>query len=160
MIPDFEIVNLSNDGTGMVAGKATVGARVILDIDGKSEKMGEVSKSGDFSLALDKPLGDGKHILKLKSVGPKNMAPLTSDRSIEVTLNKDRDVVVALLEKGQARRVLQGVDEEPVKDEPTSQSDKPHSATEKLPTEAEDKTEEASAEPKSRPLARRTCRNC
>ena len=112
--PAFEVINLADDGTGTVAGKAVPGARIVLDVDGKATKVGEVSASGDFSLDLEQPLPPGKHILTLKSVGPKRKAPITSVHSIEVNINEGRESVVALLEPGKARLVLQGVEDSSV----------------------------------------------
>lgn len=115
--PGFEIVNLANDGTGTVAGKATPETIITLDVDGKVEQKGEVSKNGDFSLELETPLGDGKHVLKLKTMDAQGTELTTSDHSIEVNVSKDRAAVVALLEKGKPRQIIQGVEEKPSSEE-------------------------------------------
>ncbi len=106
--PDFEAIKLAKDGTGRVVGKAAPGAKIVVEIDGKSEKMVEVDANGDFLVDLNKPLAAGTHILVLKSIGPVGREPVGSDRSIKIDIAKGRDISVFVLEKGQDPLILQG----------------------------------------------------
>ena len=68
--PGFEVINLADDGTGTVAGKAVPGSRIILDVDGKAMKVGEVSNNGDFSLDLDQEAGPWQAYLETENDRP------------------------------------------------------------------------------------------
>ena len=125
-----------------MAGTAAPGANIILEIDGKSAQMGDVGTSGEFLLNLDKPMANGKHLLKLKSVGPQNKGPIVSDHSIEVVVASDRETVVALLAEGKPRLILQGVDENAQGDAGASNAKDsvPPAAPEMAPKTADAKT--------------------
>ncbi len=99
--PSFDIVRMSPDGVGVVAGRAAPGAEVELLADGEVVARAQASASGEFAIVTSKPLEEGSRTLTLASRGSDGIVARSADpviivapavpQSAPIVLRSDRE---------------------------------------------------------------------
>lgn len=105
--PTFDILRVEPSGSIVVAGKAAKNATVDLLSGSQIVGTGKATDTGDFVIALDKPLKPGDYQLVLRSTLPDGSA-LTSLETAIVSIpeNKSGQVLALVEQSGQPSRMI------------------------------------------------------
>ncbi|MDA5193260.1 hypothetical protein [Govanella unica] len=79
--PSFDVVRVSREGTGVIAGRASPGAKVTILADDKALSEVQADRRGDWALIFDNPLPSGGTRLSL-SARRANAAPVVSEDEV------------------------------------------------------------------------------
>ncbi|SOC86152.1 LysM domain-containing protein [Ensifer adhaerens] len=106
-LPTFDVLRVEKDGSTVIAGSAAPKARVeIMDGD-KVIGSATSGPSGDFAIALDKPLEPGDHSLVLKATGADGTAVVSAEVATVSVPNGNEGKLLAMVTKpGEASRIL------------------------------------------------------
>ncbi|MET3613144.1 nucleoid-associated protein YgaU/uncharacterized protein YoxC [Rhizobium aquaticum] len=106
-LPNFDVLRVEKDGSTVIAGGASPKARVeVLDGD-KVIGSAVAGPSGDFAIALDKPLEPGDHSLVLKATGADGKAVVSAEiATVAVPNGKDGKLLAMVTKPGEASRIL------------------------------------------------------
>jgi len=118
ILPSFDIVRISRNGTGVIAGRAEPNSDIHIYAHGKEIGSAVADRNGEWVLLYDDPLPSGPTELSLKSIMPGKFEVFSSDvvivavpRRDEGRFNEDeKNGVVAILSPrtgGGPTRVLQ-----------------------------------------------------
>src|SRR5205823_7178455 len=107
--PEFDTVRIEADGNAIVAGEAEPGAQVTLKLDGNIIGKGIANEEGAWLVVPDQPLPKGSHEIVAEQKVGAGGAPIMSDQSVTIALSEDgkKEPMIALLEPGQATKVIQ-----------------------------------------------------
>ena len=67
VMPSFDVVRVEPSGDAVIAGVAAPGSMVEVLDDGKPVARAKANESGDWALALDRPLAPGTHDLAIRT---------------------------------------------------------------------------------------------
>jgi nucleoid-associated protein YgaU len=106
-LPNFDVLRVEKDGSTVIAGGASPKAKVeVLDGD-KVIGSAVAGPSGDFAIALDKPLEPGDHSLVLKATGVDGKAVVSAEiATVSVPNGKDGKLLAMVTKPGEASRIL------------------------------------------------------
>ncbi|HWU63091.1 MAG TPA: LysM peptidoglycan-binding domain-containing protein [Ensifer sp.] len=106
-LPNFDVLRVEKDGSTVIAGGASPKAKVeVLDGD-KVIGSAVAGSSGDFAIALDKPLEPGDHSLVLKATGADGKAVTSAEvATVSVPNGKDGKLLAMVTKPGEASRIL------------------------------------------------------
>ncbi len=106
-LPNFDVVRVEKDGSTVIAGGASPKAKVeVLDGD-KVIGSAVAGPSGDFAIALDKPLEPGDHSLVLKATGADGKVVTSAEiATVSVPNGKDGKLLAMVTKPGEASRIL------------------------------------------------------
>lgn len=106
-LPNFDVLRVEKDGSTVIAGGASPKAKVeVLDGD-KVIGSAVAGPSGDFAIALDKPLEPGDHSLVLKATGADGKAVVSAEiATVAVPNGKDGKLLAMVTKPGEASRIL------------------------------------------------------
>ena len=106
-LPNFDVLRVEKDGSTVIAGGASPKAKVeVLDGD-KVIGSAIAGPSGDFAIALDKPLEPGDHSLVLKATGADGKAVVSAEvATVSVPNGKDGKLLAMVTKPGEASRIL------------------------------------------------------
>ncbi len=105
--PSFDIVRLSPDGAGVIAGRAEPGAEVELLADGEVVARAEASESGEFAIITSQPLESGSRTLTLSATDPDGVVARSADPVIVVAPDVEQSSPVVLRADRAAPELLQ-----------------------------------------------------
>lgn len=108
-IPTFDIVRVEKDGSTVVAGRATPGAKVEIKANGEVVGTVTADKNGEWVTLLDDKLKPGNIEIRLTAHNPDGTSK-DSVQSVAVNVPEqaDKPALVVMSEPGKASRVLQG----------------------------------------------------
>ena len=106
-LPNFDVLRVEKDGSTVIAGGASPKAKVeVLDGD-KVIGSAVAGPSGDFAIALDKPLEPGDHSLVLKATGADGKVVTSAEiATVSVPNGKDGKLLAMVTKPGEASRIL------------------------------------------------------
>lgn len=106
-LPNFDVLRVEKDGSTVIAGGASPKAKVeVLDGD-KIIGSAIAGPSGDFAIALDKPLEPGDHSLVLKATGADGKAVVSAEiATVSVPNGSDGKLLAMVTKPGEASRIL------------------------------------------------------
>lgn len=106
-LPNFDVLRVEKDGSTVIAGGASPKAKVeVLDGD-KVLGSAIAGPTGDFAIALDKPLEPGDHSLVLKATGADGKAVVSAEiATVAVPNGKDGKLLAMVTKPGEASRIL------------------------------------------------------
>ena len=106
-LPNFDVLRVEKDGSTVIAGGASPKAKVeVMDGD-KVIGSATAGPSGDFAIALDKPLEPGDHSLVLKATGADGKAVASAEvATVSVPNGKDGKLLAMVTKPGEASRIL------------------------------------------------------
>lgn len=106
-LPNFDVLRVEKDGSTVIAGGASPKAKVeVLDGD-KVIGSAVAGPTGDFAIALDKPLEPGDHSLVLKATGVDGKAVVSAEiATVSVPNGKDGKLLAMVTKPGEASRIL------------------------------------------------------
>lgn len=112
-LPNFDVLRVEKDGSTVIAGGASPKAKVeVLDGD-KVIGAATAGPSGDFAIALDKPLEPGDHSLVLKATGADGKTVASAEvATVAVPNGKDGKLLAMVTKPGEASRILTKPDAE------------------------------------------------
>jgi len=113
--PSFDIVRISPDGGGVIAGRAEPGAEVELLADGEVVARAEASETGEFAIVTTKPLEEGSRTLTLAATNADGVVTRSADpviimapaipQSAPIVLRSDR-VAPELIQRPEAPKEI------------------------------------------------------
>ncbi|WP_342642739.1 LysM peptidoglycan-binding domain-containing protein [Rhodoligotrophos ferricapiens] len=106
--PSFDIVRVEEDGTAVIAGRATPSAGVTVHLDTKVLGETKANDRGEWVLVVDDPISPGSHDLSAEASGPDGQ-PLRSKQVVALALPdraEERPLIVAT-EPGEPAKVMQ-----------------------------------------------------
>lgn len=106
-LPNFDVLRVEKDGSTVIAGGASPKAKVeVMDGD-KVIGAATAGSSGDFAIALDKPLEPGDHSLVLKATGADGKTVASAEvATVSVPNGKDGKLLAMVTKPGEASRIL------------------------------------------------------
>ncbi|MCD2171906.1 LysM peptidoglycan-binding domain-containing protein [Rhizobium sp. C4] len=106
-LPNFDVLRVEKDGSTVIAGGASPKAKVeVLDGD-KVIGSAVAGPSGDFAIALDKPLEPGDHSLVLRATGADGKTSASAEvATVSVPNGKDGKLLAMVTKPGEASRIL------------------------------------------------------
>ncbi len=106
-LPTFDVLRVEKDGSTVIAGGASPKTKVeVMDGD-KVIGSATAGDSGDFAIALDKPLEPGDHSLVLKATGTDGKAATSAEvATVSVPNGKDGKLLAMVTKPGEASRIL------------------------------------------------------
>ncbi|MBU2327676.1 MAG: LysM peptidoglycan-binding domain-containing protein [Alphaproteobacteria bacterium] len=105
--PRFDVLRVEPDGSTVIAGNATAGAKVEI-LDGERVISSQtVDATGDFAAVLDEPLAPGDHSLQIRATGPDGTV-VTSEEVATVSVPEGgKGELLAMVSKpGAASRMI------------------------------------------------------
>jgi nucleoid-associated protein YgaU len=107
-VPSFDVVRVEPSGETVVAGLAAPKAKVEI-LDGSNAiATAEANETGEWAMALDKPLPPGTHDLAIRTTSEDQKTVTLSDQRVAVSVpEKGSDVLVVLNSPDAASKVLQ-----------------------------------------------------
>ena len=106
-VPSFDVLRVEPDGSTVIAGRATPGAKLEI-LDGQPViAQTTVGAGGDFAVVLDQPLAAGDHQLTLKVTG-KDGNVLMSEEAATISVPKDKagELLAMVTKPGKASRLI------------------------------------------------------
>jgi broad specificity phosphatase PhoE len=94
-MPSFDVVRVEPSGDAVIAGVAAPGSMVEVLDDGKPVARAKANESGDWALALDRPLAPGTHDLAIRTTSGDQTSMTLSDQRVAVVTHGG--VIAALL---------------------------------------------------------------
>lgn len=107
-LPSFDVVRVEKDGSTVIAGKASPGAKIDV-LDGATVIASTTAgDAGDFVVVLDNPLPAGDHQLVLRAAG-KDGRTLASQEvaTVSVPADKSGDLLAMVTKPGEASRIME-----------------------------------------------------
>ncbi|MCD2177596.1 Ig-like domain-containing protein [Rhizobium sp. C1] len=106
-LPTFDVLRVEKDGSTVIAGAASPKAKIeVMDGD-KVIGTATAGQSGDFAIALDKPLEPGDHSLVLKATGADGKSVVSAEVATVAVPNGSEGKLLAMVTKpGEASRIL------------------------------------------------------
>lgn len=108
--PSFDIVRISPDGAGVIAGRAEPGAEVELLADGEVVARAEASATGEFAIVTAEPLTGGSRTLTLSATGDDGVVARSADPVIVMAPTIAETAPVVLRSDRAAPELLQRPD--------------------------------------------------
>jgi nucleoid-associated protein YgaU len=107
-VPTFDIVRVEPSGDAVIAGQAEPNAMVEI-VDGSTViATAEANETGDFAIALEKPLDPGTYDLAIQTTSPDESVVMLSDQRVTVSVPEEgTEVLVVLNQPGEASTVMQ-----------------------------------------------------
>ncbi len=108
--PSFDIVRVEPSGDTVVAGQAAPGAKVEILDNTTVIATAEANDTGEWAMALEKPLGEGTHDLAIRTTSPDQKTITLSDQRVAVEVPKREtrdDALVVLNAPDAASKILQ-----------------------------------------------------
>lgn len=106
-LPTFDILRVEKDGSTVIAGGASPKARVEILNGDKVIGSANAGDSGDFAIALDRPLEPGDHSLVLKATGADGKSVTSAEvATVAVPAGKDGKLLAMVTKPGAASRIL------------------------------------------------------
>lgn len=106
-LPRFDIVRVSPDGVGVVAGRASPGAEVELLADGEVVARTEASETGEFAIVTTEPLEEGSRTLTLAARSADGVVARSADPVIIVAPAAPRSAPIVLRSNRESPELLQ-----------------------------------------------------
>lgn len=91
ILPSFDIVRISRNGTGVIAGRAEPNSDIYIYAHDKVIGSAVADRNGEWVLLFDDPLPDGPTELSLKSIMPGKFEVFSSDVVIVAVPSRDED---------------------------------------------------------------------
>ncbi|MCO6186558.1 LysM peptidoglycan-binding domain-containing protein [Rhizobium sp. L1K21] len=106
-MPTFDVLRVEKDGSTVIAGKGTPGARIELVDGDKVIATQDIDATGDFAIVLDQPLAAGDHQLVLR-VTDKDGNTTVSEEVATVSVPEDQsgELLAMVSKPGEASRIL------------------------------------------------------
>jgi nucleoid-associated protein YgaU len=106
-LPSFDVLRVEPDGSTVIAGHASPGARVDIVDGDKVIATAKAGESGDFVAVLDNPLPAGDHQLVLRATA-RDGAQVTSVEvaTVAVPANKSGELLAMVTKPGEASRIM------------------------------------------------------
>ncbi|WP_231573572.1 LysM peptidoglycan-binding domain-containing protein [Thermopetrobacter sp. TC1] len=107
--PAFDIVRVEEDGSAVVAGRATPGSFVEILLDGKVLGRVTANERGEWVFVPDTPLPEGAHQLMIRAYADKTgkEQAFYSRQSVALTVKRGEKPLIVLSEPSAPSRVLQ-----------------------------------------------------
>jgi nucleoid-associated protein YgaU len=107
-LPSFDVLRVEKDGSTVIAGHSTPGARIdVLDGD-KLIASTEAGEEGDFVVVLDNPLPAGDHQIVLQATGRDGKKLVSIEvATVSVPADKSGKLLAMVTKPGEASRIME-----------------------------------------------------